>query len=53
MQVHDEEEQERTRRIAEEKDDKSEESKERLKTYNKLVNVQEDLLKRIQAMKVS
>ena len=52
MQADKESDEERQRRIAAEKDEASEENVERQKTYNKLITVQEDLLKTIHTMKV-
>ena len=46
-------EEERKRLIAESKDEHSDVNVDRRKTYDKLVVVQEDLLKTIQGMKVS
>lgn len=46
------EEKERERRIAEEKDVDSVESKERMKTYSRLIAVQEDLLRHSRKMEV-
>ena len=43
---------ERSRRIEESKDENSDDNIQRRETYNRLVMVQEDLLKTIQRMKV-
>ncbi len=43
---------ERERRIDASTNDQSDEGKARMVTYNKLIDVQEDLLKRIRTMKV-
>ena len=51
-QVDEDMEGERNRRIAESKDEHSADNVERRKTYDRLVVVQEDLLKTIQGMKV-
>ena len=52
MQVHNDEEKERERRIAEAKNIDTEENKERMKTYDRLIFVQEDLLRHSRKMEV-
>ena len=52
-QILQEEEKERDRRIAESKDQDSEEYKARMQTYDQLVHVQEHLLRSAMQMKAS
>lgn len=52
VKVLKDEEKERARRIEESSDSSSETQKERMRTYDKLVNVQEDLLRHMRKLQV-